>query len=51
MLTGFKRYGANGKGRRRNAIEEPRASHIWFVVRDDEGNSDVLVQTSNTDHC
>ena len=40
-------YGANGKGRRRNALVEPRASHIWFVVRDDVGRSDILVQTSD----
>ena len=30
-----------------NALREPRASHIYFVVRDDEGGSDVLFQTSD----
>ena len=40
-------YGANGLGKLRNPIKEPRASHIIFVVRDDEGKSDILVQTSD----
>ncbi len=30
-----------------NALREPRASHIYFVVRDDEGSSDMLFQTSD----
>jgi hypothetical protein len=30
-----------------NALREPRASHIYFVVRDDDGGSDVLFQTSD----
>lgn len=30
-----------------NALREPRASHIYFVVRDDEGGSDMLFQTSD----
>ena len=30
-----------------NALIEPRASHIYFVVRDDEGSSDLLFQTSD----
>ena len=40
-------YGANGLGKLRNPIKEPRASHIIFVVRDDEGKSNVLMQTSD----
>ena len=31
----------------RNALREPRASHIYFVVRDDDGESDMLFQTSD----
>lgn len=30
-----------------NALREPRASHIYFIVRDDEGASDLLFQTSD----
>ena len=41
-------YGALGLGRLANALEEPRASHIYFIVRDDDGASDVLFQTSDT---
>ena len=41
-------YGALGHGRLANALREPRASHIYFVVRDDEGCSDILFQTSDT---
>ena len=41
-------YGALGHGRLANALREPRASHIYFVVRDDEGCSDLLFQTSDT---
>ena len=41
-------YGALGHGRLANALREPRASHIYFVVRDDEGRSDILFQTSDT---
>ncbi len=40
-------YGALGHGRLRNPIEEPRASHIVFVVRDDASRSDVVMQTSD----
>jgi hypothetical protein len=29
-----------------NEIREARASHIYFVVRDDEGRSDILLQTA-----
>ena len=31
----------------RNGLREPRASHIYFVVRDDDGESDMLFQTSD----
>ncbi|MDE0297759.1 MAG: hypothetical protein OXN17_03945 [Candidatus Poribacteria bacterium] len=41
-------YGALGHGRLANALREPRASHIYFVVRDDEGCSEILFQTSDT---
>ena len=40
-------YGANGLGALRDTLEEKRASHIIFVVRDDAGRSDVLVQTAD----
>lgn len=41
-------YGALGHGRLANALREPRASHIYFVVRHDDSNSDILFQTSDT---
>ena len=41
-------YGALGHGRLANALREPRASHIYFVVRNDGGDSDILFQTSDT---
>ena len=31
----------------RNGLREPRASHVYFVVRDDDGESDMLFQTSD----
>ena len=31
----------------RNALRETRASHVYFVVRDDDGGSDLLFQTSD----
>eukprot|EP00038_Savillea_parva_P004136 m.134462 g.134462 ORF g.134462 m.134462 type:complete len:855 (+) comp11387_c1_seq1:141-2705(+) len=48
-------YGANGMGAFRTALVEPRASHIWFVVRQFPGTdavtgrqrSNVVVQTSD----
>ena len=40
-------FGASGQGKLANALKEPRASHIVFVVRDDEARSDVLFQTSD----
>jgi len=30
-----------------NGLTEPRASHIYFIVRDDGGESDMLFQTSD----
>ena len=41
-------YGSLGHGRLRIALREPRASHIYFVVRDDESRSDLLFQTADT---
>ncbi|RKU13969.1 hypothetical protein C6502_02135 [Candidatus Poribacteria bacterium] len=41
-------YGALGYGRLANALREPRASHIYFVVRHDNSDSDILFQTSDT---
>ncbi|MQA29460.1 MAG: hypothetical protein GEU82_06425 [Luteitalea sp.] len=40
-------YGANGLGKLRNALKEPRASHMVFVVRDDTGRSAVIFQTAD----
>jgi hypothetical protein len=40
-------YGASGMGRLENALKEKRASHIVFVVRDDNSKSDVLFQTAD----
>ena len=34
--------------RRRNALREPRASHVYFIVRDDSHTSDILFQTMDT---
>ncbi len=41
-------YGALGHGRLANALREPRASHIYFVVRHDDSHSDIIFQTSDT---
>jgi hypothetical protein len=41
-------YGALGLGRLANALKEPRASHIYFIVRDDASRSDLFFQTSDT---
>ena len=41
-------YGALGHGRLANALREPRASHIYFVVRHDDSRSDILFQTADT---
>lgn len=41
-------YGSLGRGRLANALREPRASHIYFIVRDDDSHSEILFQTSDT---
>ena len=41
-------YGIAGRGRLANVLREPRASHIYFVLRDDEGEADILFQTADT---
>ena len=41
-------YGALGHGRLANALHEPRASHVFFIVRDDDGGSAILFQTADT---
>jgi hypothetical protein len=41
-------YGALGFGKLANALEEPRASHIYFIVRDDESRAELLFQTADT---
>ncbi len=41
-------YGALGLGKLVNALKEPRASHIYFVVRDDASRADLLFQASDT---
>lgn len=50
--TGPHAYGSLGQKRLRNALREPRASHMWFVVRSaDEGagkQRSLLFQTADT---
>lgn len=41
-------YGALGFGKLANPLREPRASHIYFIVRDDESHSDIVFQTADT---
>ena len=41
-------YGISGRGALANALHEPRASHIYFVVRNDERRADILFQTADT---
>jgi hypothetical protein len=41
-------YGALGLGKLANALAEPRASLIYFVVRDDARRADLLFQTMDT---
>lgn len=41
-------YGSLGRGRFANALREPRASHIYFVVRDDASHAAILFQTADT---
>ena len=40
-------YGAQGIGKLRNPLKEPRASHIVFIVRDDASKADIVMQTSD----
>ncbi len=40
-------YGGLGLGRLANALKEPRASHIYFIIRDDEGESEILFQAAD----
>ncbi|MFK7800263.1 MAG: N,N-dimethylformamidase beta subunit family domain-containing protein [Anaerolineae bacterium] len=41
-------YGASGHGKPSNALKEPWASHIYFIVRDDAAHSEIIFQTSDT---
>jgi hypothetical protein len=41
-------YGAAGYGKLANALKEPRASLIYFVVRDDASRASLLFKTSDT---
>lgn len=41
--------GAMWGGALRNAIKEPRASHIVFIVRDDASSADIVMQTTDPD--
>jgi hypothetical protein len=41
-------YGALGLGKLANALKEPRASHIYFIVRNDDSRADLLFQTADT---
>jgi N,N-dimethylformamidase beta subunit-like, C-terminal len=41
-------YGALGFGKLANALKEPRASHIYFIVRDDSSRADLFFQTADT---
>jgi hypothetical protein len=41
-------YGALGFGKLANALKEPRASHIYFIVRDDESRAELFFQTADT---
>ena len=41
-------YGAQGHGRLRTSLRNPRASLVYFVVRDDDSEAEVLFQTSDS---
>jgi len=41
-------YGALGFGKLANALKEPRASHIYFIVRDDTSRAELFFQTADT---
>jgi N,N-dimethylformamidase beta subunit-like, C-terminal/Bacterial Ig domain len=46
-VAGPQAYGASGMGKLRNPLKEPRASLIYFIVRDDASRADILYQTSD----
>jgi N,N-dimethylformamidase beta subunit-like protein/Big-like domain-containing protein len=46
-VAGPHAYGASGMGKLRNPLKEPRASLIYFIVRDDASRADIVVQTSD----
>ncbi|MEM8860816.1 MAG: N,N-dimethylformamidase beta subunit family domain-containing protein [Chloroflexota bacterium] len=46
--VGAHAYGAAGHGKPANALKEPFASHIYFIVRDDTSHSDIIFQTADT---
>ena len=37
-----------GHGRMANALKEPQASLVYFVVRDDDSKADMIFQTADT---
>ena len=41
-------YGAQGHGKLRNSLSNPKASLVYFVVRDDSSTSELVFQTSDT---
>ena len=41
-------YGGQGHGKLRNSLHNPRASLVYFVVRNDQSTSEVVFQTSDT---
>jgi len=41
-------YGAQGHGRMANALKEPQASLVYFVVRDEDSKADMVFQTADT---
>jgi hypothetical protein len=46
-VAGAQAYGASGMGQLRNPLKEPRASLIYFIVRNDASKADVVMQTSD----
>lgn len=41
-------YGASGHGQSRIRLKEPYASHLYFIIRDDASQSDIMMQTADT---
>ena len=37
-----------GHGRMANALKEPQASLVYFVVRDEDSKADIVFQTADT---